>query len=584
MVMDFTSRIRRFFRCSAVLATCWGLMISGSASGQGSREAQLLLKVKNQLPAPAVTALLKAHSLRPVGDIPALGVRIVRVPAAAAAKVMTALSKHKDVEYVEPDAEARAVATVNDPGFANQWHLAKIQAPAAWDLQTGSADLRVAVIDTGVNAGHPDVGRVVAGYDFVNNDADPSDDNGHGTAVTGCISPATNNSLGIAGLSWNTAVLPVKVLDASGSGSYSAIANGITYAADWGARILNLSLGGTTNSTTLQNAVNYAWNKGCVIVAAAGNNGNSTSFYPAACNNVVAVSATRSDDTRPTWSNFGSYVDLSAPGESIWTLDLGTSYRYINGTSFSSPVVSGVLALMASTGPIPNSTLVDLLVANTDDVGAAGYDVYYGQGRVNAQRAVAAALQFQGGDASAPQVSILSPAAGTTVSGVVDISVTSQDNVGVERLELWLNGARAGESPGPSVDFSVDTRLYADGTLQVEVRGFDAAGNMGSASRNLQVMNAADTTGPVAVITSPKNGAVIKGKSVNVGTTATDNVGVVRLELYIDGALYAASSTSTATFKWNLSGYAKGSHTLQLVARDLAGNVGVSSLVTVTLR
>lgn len=582
--MATTSFLRRLVRCSAALAACWGLLIGGSAMGQGSGEVQLLLKVKNQLPAPAVAALLKANSLRPAGEIPALGVRVVRVSAAAAAKVMAALSKHKDVEYVEPDAEAKAVATVNDPGFSSQWHLATIQAPAAWDLQTGSEQLQVAVIDTGVNAAHPDAGRVAGGYDFVNGDADATDDNGHGTAVAGCISPVTNNALGIAGLSWNSVVLPVKVLDASGSGSYSAIANGIIYAADWGARIINLSLGGTSNSTTLQNAVNYAWNKGCVIVAAAGNNGNSTAFYPAACNNVVAVSATRSNDTRPTWSNYGAYVDLSAPGENIWTLDNGTGYRYISGTSFSSPIVAGVLALMASTGPRSNAELVELLLTNVDDIGTAGYDTYYGYGRVNAFRAVQATAAFVGVDATAPQVSILSPAAGSAVSGTIDIRVTATDNVAVERLELWLNGAKAGESPGPSVDFTVDTRNYADGLLQVEVRGVDAAGNVGSASQSLQVMNAGDTTAPVATITSPKNGAVIKGKTVNVGATSSDNVGFVRLELYIDGALYAASSTSSATFKWNLSGYAKGTHTLQLVARDQAGNAGVSSLVSVTLR
>lgn len=582
--MQPSSFCHRFCLSIAVLVAGLGFLMTGPVSGQGSGEVQLLLKVKNQLPAPALEALLKANSLRPVGDIPALGVRIVRVPAAAAAKVMKALSKHKDVEYVEPDAEAVALATVNDPGFTTQWHLAKIQAPAAWDLQTGSEQLRVAVIDSGVNASHPDVGRVLPGYDFVNNDADASDDNGHGTAVAGCISPATNNNLGIAGLSWNTAVLPVKVLGATGSGSYSAIANGITYSADWGARIINLSLGGTSNSTTLQNAVNYAWNKGCVIVAAAGNNGNNTAFYPAACNHVVAVSATRSNDTLTSWSNYGTYVDLSAPGENIWTLDNGSSYKYINGTSFSSPIVAGVLALMASSGTLSNAELVDLLLANADDIGTAGYDVYYGHGRVNAYRAVRAAGEFQGLDSSAPVVSILSPAAGATVSGSIDIRVTATDNVGVERLELWLNGSKAGESPGPSVDFVVDTLNYPDGSLLVEVRGFDAAGNVGSASRSLQVMNAADTTAPVATITSPKNGAVIKGKNVSVGCTSSDNVGVVRLELYIDGALYAASSTSTATFKWNLSGYAKGTHTLQLVARDLAGNAGLSSLVTVTLR
>jgi len=144
----------------------------------------------------------------------------------------------------------------------------------------------------------------------------------------------------MASVAWGNPILPVKVLGADGSGTYSGIANGITWAADKGARIINLSLGGTSSSRTLQDAVNYAWNKKAVLVAAAGNNGNDTALYPAACSNVVAVSATNSSDSRPSWSNYGSYVDVAAPGESILTLYGADSYAYWNGTSFSSPVAS----------------------------------------------------------------------------------------------------------------------------------------------------------------------------------------------------------------------------------------------------
>ena len=290
------------------------------------------------------------------------------------------------------------MGTSNDPYFlqGSQWHLSKIQAPTAWDTTTGSANQIVAVIDSGVRASHPDlVGKVLPGYDFVANDNDANDENGHGTGVAGTLSPGSNNQIGVCGVAWSNPILPVRVLDANGSGSYSAIANGIIYAADRGAKVINLSLGGTSSSRALQDAINYAWNKQCVLVAAAGNNGSNVAFYPAACTNVVAVSATDASDTRPTWSNFGSYVDVSAPGVDILSVYGSDQYAAWNGTSFSSPVASGVVALMAAANStLTNVQLVDLLIKNSDDIGALGKDVYHGSGRVNANRAVTAAKNF----------------------------------------------------------------------------------------------------------------------------------------------------------------------------------------------
>jgi subtilisin family serine protease len=338
---------------------------------------------------------------------------------------------------------------------------------------------------------------LAGGYDFVANDNDPTDENGHGTAVAGTIAPASNNSLGVAGVSWTNPILPVRVLDANGSGSYSAICNGIIYAADHGAKVINMSFGGNAWSQTLQDAVNYAWGKQCVIVAAAGNSGNDYPFYPAACNNAVAVSATDSSDAHPSWSNYGAYVDVSAPGLDILTLYGTDQYAAWSGTSFSSPVTSGVVALMASANSkLTNSQLVDVLINNCDDIGAVGYDVYFGKGRVNAFRAVTAARDY-----------VLQP----------DPTAPPQP----------------------------------------------------------------DTTAPVATITSPSNGSYVTSPSQSISVGGTDNVGVTRITLYIDGKLFGSSTASSAKFSWNTKKIASGAHKLQAYAYDAAGNVGTSAITTV---
>ncbi len=533
-----------------------------------------------------------------------LSVRVVRVPAAEAAQLLNALNNDTGIDFAEPDATAQSFATTktttttttnvtaNDPYYTNgtEWYLQKIQAPTAWTTTTGSSLVIVAVVDTGVNSTHPDlVGKVLTtGYDFVNNSTDTSDLNGHGTAVAGTISPVANNALGVVGVTWASPILPVRVLDATGSGLYSNIANGIIYAADHGARIINLSLGGTVASQTLQSAVNYAWSKQCVVVAAAGNSGpSSVPSYPAACTNVVAVSATDASDMHPVWSSYGSFVTVSAPGVNIATLYGTNQYALWSGTSFSSPITAGVVALMAAANTkLTNSQLVELLIKNSDDIGVAGYDPYFGYGRVNASRAVAAAKSFVSTDTIAPVASISSPANSSTVSGTISVKVSATDKVGITQLELYVDGLDSAKTTAATGTFAVNTTTYADGVHTIQVLAYDAAGNVGTATVSVTVKNSAvaDTTPPVATITSPLTGSKIPATTapLKISVSSTDNVGVVRTDLYIDGALFGSSTANPAAFAWTTSSVATGSHTLQAYAFDAAGNYGASTLVTVT--
>lgn len=466
-----------------VLSLLAALALAGSSFASESVPGRVLVKPGDQADEAAVQGSLRAAGAREIGRVPQIGVRILQVPAEAEARVIAALSRNPNFEFAEPDYIASIVLAPNDPYYATyQWHLPKVSAPTAWDATTGSDGVTLAVVDSGVQATHPDLaGRVLAGYDFVNGDFDPADDNGHGTAVAGVAAAQGNDGIGVAGAAWNISILPVKVMNSSGSGSYSAIANGITYAADRGARVINLSLGGTSASSTLQNAVSYAWNKGCVIIAAAGNNASSATVYPAAYPNVVAVSATTSSDTRASFSSYGSFVDLCAPGENITTTWLNSGYITISGTSFSSPLTAGVAALAISLNPeLSNAQVGSLLAANADDLGAAGYDIYFGAGRLNAARVIAAAAPSI--DSTAPVTAVTSPANGSSIGGPrpVNVSVASSDDVGVTSAELYINGQLVASSTSGNFVYSWNVSKLAKGTYLLQSKAYDAAGNTAS--------------------------------------------------------------------------------------------------------
>jgi subtilisin family serine protease len=343
-------------------------------------------------------------------------VHIVRVPEGDIDGLLDALRHDPAIQYAEPDGIAQSAFVPNDPSVTSgvEWHLAKVQAPQAWDITHGDTNLVIAILDSGINGAHPDLsGRIVPGFNFVSGTTDTTDDFGHGTAVAGVALAAGNNSVGVAGVAFGCSILPVKVVNGSGFAYYSTIADGIHYAVDQGARVINISIAGSSPSITLQEAVDYAWSNNVIVVAAAGNNSTSDPQYPAACDHVVAVSATEPDDSLAPFSSFGSYVSLSAPGDNIWTTqrDLADPYGSWRGTSFASPLVAAVAGLVASANPaLSNGQIVSLIETAADDIGAAGNDLMSGYGRVNALQSVlraAASPAGQPAPAAPPGTAVL---------------------------------------------------------------------------------------------------------------------------------------------------------------------------------
>ncbi len=411
------------------------------------------------------------------------------------------------------------------------------------------------------------------------NTADNGALGGHGTAVSGAAAAATNNATGVAGVGWANMILPLVILDANNYASYSNIASAITYAADHGARIISISIAGSTASSTLQNAVDYAWNKGSVIFAAAGNSSSSAPVYPAACNNVLAISATEPTDTLASFSNYGSWIDLSAPGDSIITTQKGGGYWSCYGTSLATPIAAAVGALALSANPsLSASALVTLLKQNADDLGAAGYDPYFGWGRVNAYKSVLAARNLlAAADTAPPTVSLAAPSAGATVIGTVTVQGTAGDNTGVTRIELDVDGAALATATSSPFSFSWNSATASNGAHSLTVKAYDAANNVGSAVVTVTVANALpDTTPPTVSLSAPTSGATVTG-TVSVQGTATDSAGVTKIQLYVDGAAVATATSSPFSFSWNSTAASNGTHTLTIKAYDPANNVGSAS-------
>ena len=543
---------------------------------------ELLIQHKVGVTNKRVAEIVGAAGGSIISEISQIRVKQIKVPAHALEKAKEALSRNPNINFVENNFLAEGVVTPNDSYYTSQWHLPKISAPQGWDISTGCTSVAVAIIDSGVDPAHPDLSnKLLPGFNFLNDNADTHDVLGHGTAVAGSAAAIGNNSLGVSGVSWTNPIMPLVVLNSSNYASYYDIAQAITYAADKGAKIMNISIAGSSSSSTLQNAVNYAWNKGAVIFAAAANYSTSRPYYPAACTNVVAVSATTSSDTLASFSNYGDWIDIAAPGVSILTTKNGGSYSSWSGTSFSSPIAAGLGALiMSANSTLTNAQVVEILKRNADDLGAQGFDPYFGYGRINVYRSLAAvkttALLT---DSSSPIVSISSPTNGAYISGGVTVSVSASDDVGVSKVELYINGNLYANDTTSPYSFYWDTRNYNNGAYNLEAVAYDSAGNMGESNViTVYIENVQDTTPPVVSITQPPDGSPV-GRKVTINVKASDNVGVSKIELFIDGVFKSAvSSGTTLSYNWNTNKVLRGPHIISAKAYDSAGNVSTHSV------
>jgi thermitase len=574
----------RSVRAVGLVAFC--LVIAPRAHGQstsiaGSAPGKLLVGFRQGVSPEQARGILRSLAVTTESELPGIGVHVVQLPQNASETAFrNALQRLPDVEFAEPDylripGQTPPSMTPNDPNYSGQWHLPKISAPTAWPVTTGDPGIIIAIADTGVDSTHPDLlPNIVPGWNVADNNSNTADVHGHGTQVAGSAAAAGNNLIGVAGVAWRCRIMPIRVSGLNGSAYDSAIAKGIIWAADHGARVVNASYD-VTASATVSSAARYMNTKSGVVTISAGNYStfDNISNDPA----MITVGATDPNDVKYSWSDYGTDIDVVAPG-CVVTTYRGGGYGSACGTSFSAPVTAGVAALIMSAKPtLSPSQVLGILQSSADDLGTAGWDTTFGSGRVNAYKAVTAAAGAAT-DTQLPIVSFVNPGAGATVSGTVSVQVSASDNVGVTSISVTANGTLIGSSSS----FSWNTAGRPNGAYTLTAVAKDAAGNSSSSSRAVTVSNISDATPPTVAISSPVAGALLSGM-VTLAVNATDNVGVVRVEYWADGALIGTSTNAPFNFKWNIRKVNTGAHTLQAKAYDARGNIGVSPIVSVNV-
>ena len=375
------------------------------------------------------------------------------------------------------------------------------------------------------------------------------------------IAAVGNNGIGVVGVAYGAKIMPIRATDAASNSTFSLLASGLTWAADHGADVANISYSNLYMSSTMQAAAQYLRDRGGITVVSANNNAIDEGWPNTTT--MITVSATDQNDALASFSSWGSMVDLAAPGVSIQTTTMSGGYGSGTGTSFATPIVAGAVALvMAANHNLAPSQVESALFSNATDLGSGGYDTKYGWGRVNVASAVQATLGAPASDTTKPTVAIASPTGGT-LAGLVPVSVSASDNVGVTRVELYAGSTLIATDAISPYSFSWDTTKFANSGYSLSALAYDAAGNVGtSAPVAVTVSNvtapppppppptSSDSVPPVATITNPAAGSTVNGM-VSIGAKATDNVGVTRLSLYVDGTMVSTGNGTSVSYKWN---------------------------------
>lgn len=449
--------------------------------GRDFVQGQISVKFQEGLSDSEINNSLVKYNARIKSTITGINVKVVEVPIGQEETVRKQLIGEGIVKYADLDYVAHTLT--NDTNFANQYWLkntgqsikgqagnpnADIKAEQAWNVTKG-AGVKVAILDTGLDMNHPELAsKVVLQKVFNTNSID--DQFGHGTHVAGIVSAITGNTQGIAGTCPDCQLIIGKVMDDSGYGAYSVISQGMTWAADNGAKVINMSLGGYQSDNVLADATKYAWDKGSIVVAAAGNDNTTNMFYPAPYPNVVSVAATDNKDQKASFSNYGSWVQIAAPGKDIFSTlpthsyglqskGIALNYDYLSGTSMATPMVSGIAALLWSTPPYnsSNQTVVDRLYATVDKIPGSGSS--WQKGRVNAAAAVASGSAnltptiTQGPSITASPTAGISPTnpAPTFVCGGSKDSVCNSPTPTVSTTPTPTLGPTISQQPSPTI-------------------------------------------------------------------------------------------------------------------------------------
>ncbi len=514
-----------------------------------------------------------------------LGITMLKVPTGREFAFADSLGAQVEIEFAEPDYILSPDDFVpNDPGYVNQWHLQAIRGPEAWESSTGNGVV-VAVIDTWIDSNHPDfVGRVLPGQNIVSGNDNTGDVMGHGTAVAGTLAAIGNNEIGIASVAHDAQILPVRISeDIDGVASFSDMAAGIIWAADNNARVANLSYA-AANSATVQSAAKYMRNLGGLVFVSAGNEGTDPGWPNLP--DLIVVSATDASDALASFSNYGSFVDISAPGDLIYTTTKGGKYATLRGTSFASPIAAGVAALIFAQNPdVDPQEVADIMQQTAVDLGDEGWDPEFGAGRVDAVDALVVANNADPSDSTDPTAILLGPSDGETVTGLVQIGVITEDRQTVLGVDLYVDNVPIATDFDPPYEFLWDSDLYANGRHSISAQARDAAGNIGESATPSVVIARAhlDDAGPKITISHPPNQAAVDG-IIEVSAYATDKNGVGSIKLVANGKMLCAGAPNVSC-EWDTRNLRIGDYIITAKATDSRGNVEVASIdVTVVKR
>ncbi len=482
------------------------------------------------------------------------------------------------VAYVEEDAKVYAL----DAELDNSWGVKHIGAGVVHEYNKG-AGVNVSIIDTGIDTTHPDLyANYKGGYDYVNNDADPKDDNGHGTHCAGIVA-AEDNGIGVVGVAPGANLYAVKVLNRVGSGYISDVIAGIDWSVNNDMDVVSMSLGSSTSSTSLKTACDDAYEAGLVIVAAAGNSGDGNSdttelSYPAAYDSVIAVGATGRYDTAPSWSNSGPYLELAAPGVGIYstlptyrvtlTRTYGYNYGTLSGTSMACPHVAGTVALVLFSDPTLTNEDVRLRLNTTaDNLGPEGWDSVYGNGLVDAENAT------QPGDAP-PVVDLVNPADGSTVSGTIIIEANASDDVGVTKVDFYINDTLLATDDTEPYNTSWNTTTVADGSHIITATATDTAGQTASDMNGVTVDNTPPDQVTNLIVTT------ISSSKLDLSWSAITEMNLDHYNVYrntTSGGPYNLVASPTTNSYSDTGLEASTTYYYTVTAVDTAGNEGTAS-------
>ena len=508
------------------------------------------------------TAETRAGLVRAEGGTVHRSLQLVSVVSATLSEAaIKKLRARPEVAYIEDDVVLHAFAQTL------AWGVNRIDADLVWPTGNTGKGVKVAILDTGIDPTHPDLG-LAGGVNFSGttrdgstNPIDWADGHGHGTHVAGIVA-ARNNTIGVVGVAPDASLYAVKVLSNSGSGYTSDVIQGLDWCAANGIQVASMSLGGG-GTTSLQAACDRAFAKGVVLVAAAGNSSGPVA-YPAAYSSVIAVSATDSRDLRASFSNYGPQIALAAPGVSIYSTYKGGTYTYMSGTSMACPHVSGAAALVWASGATSAQTVRDRLTSTAEDLGTPGFDTSYGYGLVDAQKAAGSGGGGIPPTDNLPTVGITAPAQGATVAGTVTVQATASDDKGVTQVAFLADGARIGLDGTGSDGWSAawDTTRVTDGQHTITATATDTAGQTASSSVTVTVKNAAPpATGMMTVSSITYTLAGLYNSDLNITVNVVGGSGnpvanaYVWANLYLNGRVVmtpigATNTSGAVTFRY----------------------------------